>query len=120
MCIKKVATTDTFNKLLKTGYSFSLCVGLCPSRVCWSPVSSATSQPVPVAQFCQEMLWCFNMQEKRNPEHSPSLSVRGAPGEPLRIFMGHWFSCFVVKEYCMAGTFEVGAHERDEFVAAVA
>lgn len=82
-------------------------------------LSLGVIQPVPVAQFCQEMLQCCNVQEKRNPECSPSLSARGAPREPLRIFVGQWVFCFVIECSCSAYPAGVGARECCEFVDAI-
>lgn len=102
VCIKKVATTGTSYKHLKGGYSRSLCVDLCPSRGCWFPMPSTISQPrsdtaCPCGLFVRK---CFRvaMCRKKGILNSPSLNANAAPKKPLTIFMGHWFSCFVVEE----------------------
>lgn len=63
-----------------------------------------------------------NLQEKSNPERSPSLSARGALGEPLGISVGALVSLLCCKRVlrclpCVAVTSGVGAHERCECVA---
>lgn len=107
VCIKKVATIGTFNKHLM-GSIHALCVLVCALGGCAGlpclqlHLSLGVIQPVPVAQFCQEMLQCCNVQGKRNHEHSPSLSARGTLREFFRILVGHLFSCFNVEQSCSA------------------
>lgn len=88
VCMKKVATTGTFNKHLM-GDIHALCVlvsalagrGGLPRLPLH--LSLAVIQPVPLAQFCQEMLRCCNVQENWNPEHKSLLvcqrSTKTAP-----------------------------------------
>lgn len=89
--IKKVATTGTFNKHLM-GDIHTLSVLVSALAGCGDlprlPLHLGVIQPVPLAQFCKEMLWCCNVQEKWNPEHSPSLSARWSTKTTCENFCG--------------------------------